>query len=126
MTSLSGPGTVLAALYMLPLQVLTTTLCSEVGFVIPVYSFRSRLRLNKLFEVTNSITDTRDSFDKEQRSSFHTQKLDLKPVRISGDGKVRKNDAWVLGVVCSMLSDQEHRRQEGLPQLIGMLFSDVV
>lgn len=95
---MSGPGTVLAALYMLSVQVLTTTLFSEVGFVVPVYSFGSRLRLNKLFEVTNSITDTGDSFDNEQHSSFHTQKLDLKPVRISGDGKVRKNDAWFWGL----------------------------
>jgi len=62
-----------------------------------------------LFKVTNLITDTQNSFDYEQRSSYQTKKIDLKPLSISGDGKVRKNDGGVQEVACSMQPDHTWR-----------------
>lgn len=82
-------------------------------------------KLNKLSKVTNLIIDVSNSFNNEQRFSFHTQKLGLQVLSISGD----ENSERMLTVqepACSMQPDHEHCRHWGFPQLMGILLSEVV
>lgn len=53
-------------------------------------------KLNKLFTVTNFITDAWNSFISQKSSSFHPQKVGLKPPSTSGDGKFREYRACVF------------------------------
>lgn len=72
-------------------------------FYHPWFTVLETERLHKFFKVTNTIIDAWNSFNNKQSSSFHTQKVGLKPWSIFGDGKFRMMTGfWGLRVPCSL------------------------